>query len=213
MQIVVHMSLVNISMPGNASVFFGYLLQIVAFDMVPTDDPYDAIFGFETSKPVSLNFELIGYESVYFIRNMGSMFLLILLTTFVVILYAATSCSKNVKVYKYRQMVKEKLFFNGIFAFLEDTYIIICVSFALNLAVLYDENAPANHAGTIFSLILAIASGATLIGLPIFVGIYFPRNIDYIYECDYEFKQKFGVVFKDLNVKRRGKVAFALPVC
>jgi len=49
MQIVVHMSLVNVSMPGNASIFFRYLLKIVAFDLIPTDGAYDAIFGFEES--------------------------------------------------------------------------------------------------------------------------------------------------------------------
>jgi len=76
LQIVVHMSLVNVSMPGNASIFFSYLLQIVAFDVIPTDNAYDAVFGFEESQPVSTNFELTGYESVYFIRNMGSMYLL-----------------------------------------------------------------------------------------------------------------------------------------
>ena len=175
-------------MPGNASIFFSYLLQIVAFDVIPTDNPYDAIFGFEESKPVSTNFELTGYESVYFIRNMGSMYLLFIGTFFTLLLLAATSCSKSVKVHKYRQTVKDKLFWSGIYAFIEDVYIIICVSFSLNLAVMYDETTPASHAGTVFSLITAITSGAVLFFLPIFVAVYFPRNIDKINECDFEFK-------------------------
>jgi len=133
MQILVHMALVNISLPANASMFFAFLLQVVAFDVIPTDGPYDAIFGFQESNPLTLNFELIGYESVYCIRNLGSMFLMFLLATLTGVILAITSISKSAKIHHYRGVVKEKMFWNGIFSFLNETYIILSVSFMLNL--------------------------------------------------------------------------------
>ena len=44
MQIVVLMPLFNIRMPGNAALFFGFVMQIVSFDMIPMEDFYDMIF-------------------------------------------------------------------------------------------------------------------------------------------------------------------------
>ena len=159
------------------------------------------------------NFELTGYESVYFIRNLGSLYLLFILTFIALLLLAATSCSQNAKVQEYRQIVKDKLFWNGVLSFIEANYLTICVCFCLNMAVLYDETTPDRHAGSVFSLITAIASEAVLFCLPIFVGVYVSWNIDKIYECDFDFKQKFGVVFEELNVKRLGNYAFAFPAC
>jgi len=194
-EIMMHMSLMSLAMPGNASIFFSYLFKIFGFDLIPTDGLYDSIFGFEESRPVSLNFELIGYESVYFIRNMGSAFLIIILALIVLLLLAVTSCSQSMTVHKYRTMVKEKLFWNGVLSFIDTTYITGCVSFALNLAVLYDESTPDRHFGTVFCFLVALASGIILFCMPIFVRVYFSRNLDKINECDFEFKQKFGVTF------------------
>jgi len=99
MQILVHMVLVNVSLPANASMFFSFLLQVVAFDVIPTDGPYDAIFGFEESNPVTTNFGLMGYESVYCIRNLGSAFLMFLLAALAGALLAITSISKSAKIH------------------------------------------------------------------------------------------------------------------
>jgi len=78
--------------------------------------------------------------------------------------------------------------------------------------VLSDPDTPETNGGTVLSLILCFAIGIVLIALPIFIGIFFPMNKTKILECDHEFKQKFGTVFEDLNVKRQGNIVFALPV-
>lgn len=41
MQIVVHQILVNLPLPASVQIFYGYLLPIVAFDLIPTDSFYD----------------------------------------------------------------------------------------------------------------------------------------------------------------------------
>jgi hypothetical protein len=43
-QIIVHMNLVNISIPAAASIYYSYLFSIIAFSLLPTDDYFDAWF-------------------------------------------------------------------------------------------------------------------------------------------------------------------------
>jgi len=65
--------LINITIPPNAMKFLSYLLIIAAFDIIPTDEPYDDWFDFLLfNLPLSVNFEATGYESMFFIRNLGS---------------------------------------------------------------------------------------------------------------------------------------------
>ncbi len=41
-QIIVHMILVNISIPAFASIYYSYLFSIISFSLLPTDDYFDA---------------------------------------------------------------------------------------------------------------------------------------------------------------------------
>ena len=44
LQIMVHTMLINVTIPANASIFFGFLLNILAFDVIPLDDTFDSWF-------------------------------------------------------------------------------------------------------------------------------------------------------------------------
>jgi len=78
MQLLVHMMLINIMLPANASIFFGSLLQIAGFDFVPTDDMFVYLFDIEET-PISTNFEYLGYETRQVLYNAGSLSLVIML--------------------------------------------------------------------------------------------------------------------------------------
>ena len=43
-QIIVHMNLVNLSIPASASIYYSYLFSIISFSLLPTDDYFDAWF-------------------------------------------------------------------------------------------------------------------------------------------------------------------------
>ena len=43
-QIIVHMNLVNISIPASATIYYSYLFSIISFNLLPTDDYFDAWF-------------------------------------------------------------------------------------------------------------------------------------------------------------------------
>jgi len=52
-QIVVHLALNEVSTPGNVAFLYSYLLNIAAFDPLPTDEIFELFFEFEHSEPVS----------------------------------------------------------------------------------------------------------------------------------------------------------------
>jgi len=126
LQIVVHMTLVRLKVPANAAIYFGALLQVAAFDFVPTDNAYTKLFDIDDT-PISPNFNTLGYETLQFLYNAGSLSLIIFL--FLPYLMCIYSCNllpvKRIRKFTHKQ--KKKVFFNGILTFLEESYMILCV--------------------------------------------------------------------------------------
>ena len=64
----------KVLLPDNAGAFFNYLMKIAAFDIVPTDDMWNAIYGIkETPAALTDNFETVGFATTYFYYNLGSL--------------------------------------------------------------------------------------------------------------------------------------------
>jgi len=61
-------------LPANAALFFGYIMTIASFDLLPTDSFYDKYFPNMTpTTAINANFETIGFSSMYFNYNIGSL--------------------------------------------------------------------------------------------------------------------------------------------
>lgn len=67
--------LFNQKLPANAGIFFGVIMTIASFDVIPTDTIYDSYLSLKQDDPgpISQNFEALGYGSRYFIYNMGTL--------------------------------------------------------------------------------------------------------------------------------------------
>ena len=85
------MPLFSIRMPANAALFYGFLMQIASFDIVPVQNLYDMMFpdlertnGYQ---PYSANFDQLGFSSMYFMYNLGSILLAFLAIPIQIILY------------------------------------------------------------------------------------------------------------------------------
>ena len=81
--------LMNIDFPPVCVVFFAGILEFVNFDLLPTEDIYAKIFGFE-NEPYSDEADNIGYGSRFFIENAGSIPIYIGLEIILQILFALT---------------------------------------------------------------------------------------------------------------------------
>ena len=89
-------------MPANAGLIFNSLMEIAAFDAIPTDDIYKELFpSIDFGLPINENFETVGLESTYIVVNMGSLGIIMLFVyPLLYMTYYATSycmCSKFIK--------------------------------------------------------------------------------------------------------------------
>lgn len=70
-------------------------MQIAAFDIVPTDMIYEDFFGFHKPEPLNDNLEAEGYETTYFIYNVGSIIIPILVFPLLIIVFILLKCCRN----------------------------------------------------------------------------------------------------------------------
>ena len=68
--------MMNLEYSDLQSGFYESVLEFVTFDLIPTEELYDLIFGVE-NEPFSESAENIGYESRYIVQNSGSVSLYI----------------------------------------------------------------------------------------------------------------------------------------
>ena len=86
---MIHLLLINISIPANASAFFNTLLSFVTFDLIPIKAKENKILGF-AQIPFSDQFKELGYDSSFSVINMGTMFFVLFLQFFVIMLILIT---------------------------------------------------------------------------------------------------------------------------
>ena len=94
---MVLMPLLDVLMPANCGYFFSFLMTIASFDIIPTDDLYASMFKLPESEPINQNFEIIGYESIYFVMNLGSLFIfmsMIPIAAIIALILGICKCSK-----------------------------------------------------------------------------------------------------------------------
>ena len=75
LQLIVLIPLFQIILPANAAGFFNILMEIAAFDFLGSIDMVSWILpDLEETDPINNNFEGLGFETLYFMNNMGTGF-------------------------------------------------------------------------------------------------------------------------------------------
>ncbi len=77
MQVIVHMPLLNVQFPENASYFFSLIIQISSFDIIPSsfiEWVKSKVFSFTRDEPTD-SFVKMGYQSKRSVENLDSMFI------------------------------------------------------------------------------------------------------------------------------------------
>ena len=72
-QLIVLIPLFPVNLPSNAGDFFGYLMKVASFDIIPTDTIFNWIFQIEPPDPLTENFGTVGFGTTYFYNNLGSL--------------------------------------------------------------------------------------------------------------------------------------------
>ena len=169
--------------PANASIFYGILMQIIEFDIVDMGSLfYDTWFSVDSEEefqPLYPSFELIGLESTLFLYNIGTMMLI--LASFPVLMCAyiiAKLCMPCPFFKNLHRKVSSDLFWNLPLLTLLETYYMLVLCCAINLADDDQGTSQAEKVSIVFSLFFA----AIVLVFPFFVtGLlcwHYPKRLD-----------------------------------
>jgi len=84
--------LFNISLPANASEFFKTMMKIAMFDYVDTGPYVDALLDQKYSFPDDPNLEILGFESIYFLNNLGTLVFFYIMYVLMAMLTSLAAC-------------------------------------------------------------------------------------------------------------------------
>ena len=136
---IILLPLIETQIPANASMFFETLTEVAAFDFIEIGDAANGILALPPTEPVNERFELSRIESQYFVNNLGSFYLVILLNIFFVIVWCLikfirTCCCDGKRLEKYGRKLYRKLFWNGSTATVKESYlmVILCGFISIN---------------------------------------------------------------------------------
>ena len=78
------MMLVDVAIPARTSLFFSSLMESVTFQIFDLNDLYDIFVKFDfEDEPLSDQFDTFGYESLYVLKNLGTVTLFCLVAVLI----------------------------------------------------------------------------------------------------------------------------------
>lgn len=202
-----------LALPANAAIFFKFVMEIAAFDLIPTDILYEWAFGWDdTTDSINTNFEDEGFGSTLFLFNIGSILLLCILWIPFLLLHMCCACFIKFfccgrqdrcwpdRRYKLRNCV----FWTHPALTLYESYFVICLCTFINLAYV-SVGSPQEQ----FSYVLTTIFLAVCFGYPIVLLIYLCHNYDRLRLKSY--KARCGAMFERLDLKK-GRLVLIAPV-
>lgn len=194
-QLMIMMPLFQITMPANAGLFFRSLMEIAAFDFYDFSDFVHDLFQVEPKETTDLNFEAIGFESKYFLVNIGSL---------AVIFLVYVSCMPFVSQYRRCQRgrckkickrMNRSVFWGTLITLINESYIWIVVCVLINIQV-FSTQGPGQTIMSYLTVFFLVAS----VVLPAYFICKIGCNIDKL--DDKKIKGKYGSLYEGLNVNK-----------
>ncbi len=106
-----------------AVIFFAQILEFVTFDIIPTEEMYEKMFGWE-NEPYSDAADNIGYGSRVFVENTGSLF--VYLSAIVLkqlLIYGLYKGAPSGRIHNFAQLERNKFFWSGAMVFFDEMFI------------------------------------------------------------------------------------------
>lgn len=90
-----------VQIPPMPAVVLQKFLEIANFDILPVDRIWEAIFYMPASYPLEARYQAVGIETTQFVANMGSLFIICLLISLLVIITALLTLCTSLKPARY----------------------------------------------------------------------------------------------------------------
>jgi hypothetical protein len=206
---MVHLLIINVRIPPNASFFFSSLLSFVTFNIVQLEPYLRKAFKIDASYDEVLfggtNFDALGYPSNYFAINIGNLALALCYFIAAYLFHLVTLKATNRKVLDIRSKVTGHLFWNEPIQFLTETYMILTISTFTNFFVFKFDSF-----GKVISSSMTVIAFIVMIGLPIIATAVLLKNKENLRKED--FFHKWRYLYETLNFKRRGVAVLYEPL-
>ena len=72
-QLIVVMPCFDLEMPANVQIFFNQINKVASFDLINIDPLINKVLNLNETEPINANFEALGFQSMFFLNNMGSL--------------------------------------------------------------------------------------------------------------------------------------------
>ena len=192
------MPLLHIELPALCGIFFGFLMQIASFDLIPIDNYVDEHTPLTPRDPINQNFEAVGFESLYVLINLGSMLILF-------ILFPALALAEIImRVIPFRypragsSYLRKRLYWNSSIRFFRESYAI-----ALMCALINMKAFTAATAGELASVTLSLVIVCLAIVVPIILLINIYRNFDQL--GAHKVSKVIGSAYEHMKLKDNDK--------
>lgn len=186
--------LFKLEVPSNAGAFFNYLMQIAAFDIIPTDNLFNFLFDVEPPEPLNSNFEVVGFETLYFLHNLGSLcFPIFAFPILVVVNLVLKIYRGNKKFANASRKIEGHIYWNTTIRVLLEAYTIMIVCAFINTTALEFTSY-----GTVIMSCSACFFLAVCTVLPFFQFFYLNKNFHRLE--DHEFEHRVGSLYEGMRL-------------
>lgn len=118
--------------------FFNKMMQIAAFDVFEIGDYVDEYLKLLPTVPVNEKFEAIGFESLYFINNVGTFYFILVFYASLVLIYLLMSLLDKIlhdakTLRKMKSALGKFIFWNKLFQMVVESILIISLAALISL--------------------------------------------------------------------------------
>ena len=214
LQIIVLLPLLDTSMPPNAGMFFEELTKIAAFDILEIGEYFDFgefvndLLDLVPSDPINYKFETIGLETLFFINNMGSFYLVILLEVALIPIWLLfVSFGRRVKFFKKQgKSLGKRLFCNTCITTIFETFMIVALCALITVKFAFEME----EAGENVQTLSALATFTIYFTVPVIVSLL----LLYRFKSanDPQMLHRVGAFYSNLNYRSSGRKVLLQPV-
>ena len=166
------------------------------------NDTFHEMLSIPPTEAFSENFGELGFESQYFLNNMGAIVFFYPLYPVLMIIYMILFkyCRFNNRCKKFQKSFRQKIYFKAIILLVYESYVVIALSCFIGLRILDFSTTGL----AVQSLSCIFFTVFMLLVAPVFLIKYAVNNFERL--TYYKTKRRIGALYEDLNVKRGSKV-------
>ena len=129
------MPLFKVNMPGNAQAFFNQIFKIAAFDIIEIEPYMNKLLQLNSTHPFNRNFESLGFQSMYFINNLGPLLIgfLIYFGAIIFLFILDRFTERSERASRLASKMFDSLFYNTLVSIMLESYAIMACCVLINL--------------------------------------------------------------------------------